>query len=539
MRIYKLIVTLLLLAPGLLDAQVRLVHDFESPGILGTWFGDDCGINTSAGNPYQQGINTSSKVLDYQDTGGQFANVRLDLRDRLNLIAKHTFSLKIYVPSNAVTGNAPKQVSLKLQDGRILSPWKTQSEIIKTIVYDQWQTLTFDFKNDRYINADPNSFAPYLRSDFSRILIQVNGENNNDHVQAYIDDFEYDGTLPPPAVYGNLIWSDECNGTGMIDTSKWFHQTLLPNGSSWFNGEVQHYTNRNVNSNQSKGNMHIVAKKENFTDQGVAKDYTSARLNSKFAFKYGKVDIMAKMPTGAGTWPALWMLGKNITERGAYWQTKGFGTTGWPACGEIDIIEHWGSNQNWVQSAIHTPSSHGATVNRGGITIPTASTDFHLYTVEWSPQKIVFLVDSSIIYIYEPSSKTPSTWPFDDEQYIILNVALEASIDPSFTESAMEIDYVRVYEYSGVGSEKSPSKNDLNYYPNPVQDHLRVELDTWIDQPIDLKVFASNGSLVKSMRENIHGKEIILSDLETLENGIYLLSFELEEQLYSIRFAKI
>jgi beta-glucanase (GH16 family) len=140
----------------------------------------------------------------------------------------------------------------------------------------------------------------------------------------------------------------------------------LPLPDGWFNGEIQHYTDREENSYQENGRLHLVAQRERFTDQGVTKNFTSARLNSKFAFTYGRVDIRAKLPTGVGTWPALWMLGRNIDEDGAYWENQGFGTTPWPACGEIDIMEHWGDNQNYVSSAMHTPSSFGGTVNVGG-----------------------------------------------------------------------------------------------------------------------------------------------------------------------------
>ena len=112
-----------------------------------------------------------------------------------------------------------------------------------------------------------------------------------------------------------LVWADEFDGNGAIDSDNWFHQTQLPAGGTWFNGEIQHYTNREVNANQSNGTLKIVAKKEEFTDQGVTKQYTSARLNSKVAFTYGRVEVRAKLPFGIGTWPAIWTLGKNIIER--------------------------------------------------------------------------------------------------------------------------------------------------------------------------------------------------------------------------------
>ena len=133
--------------------------------------------------------------------------------------------------------------------------------------------------------------------------------------------------------YDSLVWSDEFNYNlgGGIDPNRWFHQIQLPNGSSWYNGEIQHYTNQDTNANVKNGKLFLRAVKESYTNQGVTKNYTSARLNSKFAFKYGRVEVKAKLPTGAGTWPAIWMLGKNISEPGAYWQTQGFGTTPWPS----------------------------------------------------------------------------------------------------------------------------------------------------------------------------------------------------------------
>lgn len=243
----------------------------------------------------------------------------------------------------------------------------------------------------------------------------------------------------------NLVWSDEFESNGAVNSEKWHHQTLLPNGYSWYNSELQHYTNRIENSFIEDGLLKIVAIKENFNDQGHTKQYTSARLNSKFSFTYGKVEVRAKLPYGVGTWPAIWTLGKNIIEPGGYW-TNSFGTTSWPACGEIDIMEHWGDNQNYVQSATHTPSSYGGTINHGGQTISTASSELHTYTLVWTAEKLVFSVDGVVHYTYNPPVKDSNTWPFDSEQYLLLNLAIEPDIIPNFTQSAMEIDYVRVYQ---------------------------------------------------------------------------------------------
>ena len=231
-----------------------------------------------------------------------------------------------------------------------------------------------------------------------------------------------------------------------IDSNKWFHQTRLPNGGSWFNGEIQHYTDRLSNAYVSDGTLKIVARKETFNDQGVTKEYTSARLNSKFAFKYGKVDVRAKMPIGRGTWPAIWMLGKSISETGTYWSNQGFGTTSWPAVGEIDILEHWGRNQGYAQSAMHTTSSHGATQNHGGRYIADISSEFHTYSMDWNENRIIFSIDGIEHYRYDPIVKNASTWPYDSEFFFLLNIAIEPNIDSSFIESAMEIDYIRVHD---------------------------------------------------------------------------------------------
>jgi len=247
--------------------------------------------------------------------------------------------------------------------------------------------------------------------------------------------------------FNNLVWSDEFNGNGTIDPEKWFQQTKLPLGGSWWGGLIQHYTNREDNSNLKNGSLNLVAKKEILDDQGEIKQYTSARLNSKFAFTYGRVEVRAKLPVGRGTWPAIWMLNKNINEDGAYWANQGFGAVNWPTCGEIDILEHWGKNQNYVQSGVHNASSYGdKVVNIGGQKVRNVSGKFHNYSIEWTEEKIVFSVDGVVHYVYNPSTKNSNTWPYDSDYYIILNIAIEPDIEPKFIESTMEIDYLRIYQ---------------------------------------------------------------------------------------------
>ena len=254
-------------------------------------------------------------------------------------------------------------------------------------------------------------------------------------------------------VYSDLVWSDEfdTNGITPINPAKWHHQTQIPAGGNWYNNEEQHYTNLLTNSFVENGVLKIVAKRQVFNNQGVTKQYTSARLNSKFAYTYGRVDIRAKVPTNQGTWPALWLLGKNITEPGGFFAAT-HGTTPWPACGEIDIMEHGitpSQPAGYVQSALHTPSSSGATINHGGIIANNLGNSFHVYSMNWSPFQITFLLDGVAFYTYNPSVKNANNWPFDADQYLLLNIAMggvAGSIPSNFNQATMEIDYVRVYQ---------------------------------------------------------------------------------------------
>lgn len=233
-----------------------------------------------------------------------------------------------------------------------------------------------------------------------------------------------------------LVWSDDFNTNGAPDTNKWGYD-LGKGDNGWGNGEKQFYTNRTDNVKVENGLLKIIAKKESY--QGS--DYTSARLltKGKFDFTYGRIDVRAKLPTGAGTWPAIWMLGANIDSKG------------WPACGEIDIMEHWGYNPTKISSATHTPSCSGGCANTkvGETTITDYATAFHIYSLEWTETELKFIIDEVVKYSYKPTVRNSSTWPYTAPQFIILNVAMGGSwfeIDPNFTESIMEVDYIKVYQ---------------------------------------------------------------------------------------------
>lgn len=334
----------------------------------------------------------------------------------------------------------------------------------------------------------------------------------------------YDSCTTPlielDVVYDELVWSDEFNTAGTnnpIKSSNWHHQTQLPAGGSWFNGEEQHYTDQIENSFEENGNLNIVAIKESFSDQGETKQYTSARLNSKFAFTYGRIDVRAKLPIEDGTWPAIWTLGKNINEDGGYWDPS-FGTVGWPACGEIDIMEHGLSTVNHVSSALHTPCCNGGNPNIGGIDISDVENNYHVYSVNWSPDQMTFMVDDVIFYVYNPPVKDASTWPFVEDQYILLNIAMggvAGTIDPGFSQSSMEIDYVRIYQENPLSTEDLEISN-FKAFPNPTQDVWIVRTEN--QDIVSIQLFDILGKNVLSLTPNNSEAKI---DAYNLRAGLY------------------
>lgn len=238
-------------------------------------------------------------------------------------------------------------------------------------------------------------------------------------------------TQEPPADFTELVWSDEFNTDGAPDATKWNYD-LGRGDNGWGNNEKQNYTKLATNVIIQGGSLKITAKKE---ASGGA-EYSSARLktDAKFAFTYGKVEVRAKLPTGVGTWPAIWMLGQN------------YATTPWPACGEIDIMEHVGKNQDVILSTLHYPGHSGGEGVTSSKTIPNVSTEFHVYKAVWSPASVTTFVDDVQIH----SVPNNGSLPFNSDFFLILNVAmggnLGGNIDSAFTQSSMEIDYVRVYQ---------------------------------------------------------------------------------------------
>jgi len=227
----------------------------------------------------------------------------------------------------------------------------------------------------------------------------------------------------------SLIWSDEFDSPGSPDPTKW---TFDLGGGGWGNNELEYYTSRQSNAYVSNGTLKIVANKESY----MGSAYTSARMLTQglYSFKYGKIEISAKLPASIGTWPAIWMLGSDIS------------TVSWPACGEVDIMEQSGSLKNTIYGTLHYPTEANQYGDGGTTPITNASTAFHKYATIWTPISIQILVDDVVFYTLPNNN----TLPFNQDFFIILNIAMGGNfggtVDPSFATDQMEIDYVRVYQ---------------------------------------------------------------------------------------------
>ena len=461
--------------------------------------------------------NTNNIVGEFFNDGsnasqGFYIDVLVDLDIQQNI----TLSFYSFDPNS-------HNILLKLENGT-----NPNVEVIETFTVpssSDWQTISFDF-TDAINSSDGTNVS--ATGTYNRLVIIIDHEFFTPGT--YLIDNITDGTIPSDpsdldVIYTDLVWYDEFDNNGAIDASKWHHQTIGPNGGQWYNGELQHYTNRIDNSFVANGNLNIVAKSENFSQGGINLNYTSARLNSKFAFTYGRVDVRAKLPFGNGTWPAIWALGKNIIENGAYWDEQGFGTTSWPACGEIDVMEHGLHATNEVSSAIHTTSSSGNTVNTATNMLSNVSENYHLYSMNWSPDQITFMIDGVGYYTYSPPIQNNDTWTFNLEQYLLLNIAMggiAGEVDPGFSESSMVIDYVRVYQ-NNILNIADIMAEKFSIYPNPASDLITINTIENIDR---VALYSMVGQLV--IHKNITTKQIATKHLKS---GLYILKIYSENNI--------
>lgn len=232
-------------------------------------------------------------------------------------------------------------------------------------------------------------------------------------------------------IYDNLIWQDDFNTDGAPNPENWTYDIGTGIGG-WGNNEQQYYTDDPSNVIVENGSLKITARAQQY----MGSNYTSSRIKTEnlFDFTYGRVEIRAKLPEGGGTWPALWMLGSDFSQ------------VGWPACGEIDIMEHKGNDQDKIHGTLHFSANQGHTSEGSTILAQGVSSEFHNYTVEWRPDEILIAVDNQVYFSFNNTGNLP----FDDDFFLIMNVAMGGTfggaIDANFDESTLEVDYINVYQ---------------------------------------------------------------------------------------------
>jgi len=237
-----------------------------------------------------------------------------------------------------------------------------------------------------------------------------------------------------------LVWQDEFDTPGLPNAEKWDYEISGPLKTEAF--ELFHtYTERRIENARCQNSCLVIeARKENFNDS----KFTSASLFSKSAWRYVRIEVRAKLPYGAGTWPAIWML------------PEGFNGEGWPSCGEIDIVEHIGQKPKEVFFNVNTGAYNIVNGQAKGKHSYSDDlyTDFHIFRMDWLEQSIQFFMNDALKFEFHKEGNDEELWPFDKPFYIKLMLAVGLlydyadgikKVDTSVFPQQLLVDYVRVY----------------------------------------------------------------------------------------------
>ena len=382
------------------------------------------------------------------------------------------------------------EVSFRDADGAMLALYRSSmigtNAMAKGIFpSNKWVDLAVTNRYDpatlQFLGSTNSLVAP-AGTYFVRYQLVFQGDPYNSRGSMYYDDLNLVQTGGAPYGNWNIVWSDEFNSNS-INNKVWTYDL---GAGGWGNSELETYTSSSENSFVSNGLLNIVVQHPSTST------YTSARMKSEglASWKYGRFEWRARMPAGLGFWPALWMLGTNISVQGV----------GWPACGEIDVVEAQGSDQTMIQGSLHSGSDETAKYYLLG---SDSVTNFHTYTLDWGTNTLTWYVDGHRYQSQNQWSGPGGAYPapFNQPFFIIMNVAVGGQYlgNPSVSNinantsfpAAMQVDYVRVYNQTSPLALSTATTNShvMLSWPSNIVCHLQSLVDasslaasnTWAD----------------------------------------------------------
>lgn len=373
-----------------------------------------------------------------------------------SVIANHNINIKFSMIQNSADGEIIYSETQQV---------KTSSDGLLNVEIGKGNVITGDFnqinwakglffikteidKGDGFTNSGTQELlsVPYVNASEKAGGIQkksINGtsweimvDNNGGLTASPV----VDSIIPIPNGYSKLVFNDEFNGTGLPDSNKWGYEIGYVR-----NRELQYYTNKRIeNCYQSEGCLNLVILNDSAVIGGVVRPITSASIHTKdkAEWLYGRIEVRAKLPMCLGTWPAIWMMPAENT----------YG--GWPSSGEIDIMENVGYDSLKIVYTIHSLLYNGMTgiMKTKSVFCGTCFTDFHVYALEWSPNKIEWFLDGEKRFTQTNTQMEWQSWPFDHPFYLILNSAFGGSwggkkgVNLKGLPQKYLIDYVRVFQ---------------------------------------------------------------------------------------------
>ena len=464
-------------------------------------------------NPQPNAVNPSAKVMKITRKPGSSDWAGIILRNKLALVfgalpEQYRFAKIKFLKTK--TGDVTLKLEKNGDDG-------SHSATSNCSVANVWQEVTFDLKGASGQNYDDFFIQPAKTANLTANEIAYIDDiifETDPNAELPEDDYELPGTF-------KLVWADEFNGTS-YDTNIWSPQIA---GNGFGNNELQYYTGLEKNIFMRDSCLVIKAYKENYG----GRNYTSGKIwsqNKKY-IKYGRVEARFKLPYGRGTWPAIWMMPQHSV----------YG--GWPNSGEIDIMEFVGYDANRIYGTVHRGVGSG-TKGNGNSRYVSNINDFHTIRIDWEPGYIKWYLDDQNFHTYVNAYAGSAQWPFDQEFYVILNLAVGGDwggaqgIDPNIWPQEFLIDYVRVYqksksEESSIEIVKKDDDFKISLNENVINiNYLKNNL-------FDVVLYSISGQAILEKKSCLNTQSI---DVSHLPQGVYLISIFDGEKSFTQKIIK-